>query len=167
MVVVLAAVSSTSAYGWLAAGLWLGLVCVGVPAAAQDPASDPSAPPVVTVDPTSLSRIREALQTESKLAPSADFLRFYDEVTVTKPTFADYLQGSGPWFAITTTGPPSSNRSGSRPLPGGGIDLGALFGRWEKALDARKVRQIQEQIDRELESIEATKTGVDPVPRGP
>jgi hypothetical protein len=123
--------------------------------------------PAFKADPATLERIRAALEDDPVLTITDDALRFYLQVTATKPTFADYLKGSGRWFEITTTGPPSSNRNGSRLPAGGGIDLGALFGRWERALNARTLRSIRQQIDRELDALEAAKVGPAPVPAAP
>ena len=39
-----------------------------------------------------------------------------------------------------------------------GLDLGLLFKGLEKALDRRKVRQVREQIGRELAELEAART---------
>lgn len=114
-----------------------------------------------------LERIRDALADDPALTITDDTLRFYLQVTAPRPTFADYLKGSGRWFDITTTGPPSNNRNGSRLPAGGGLDLGALFGRWERALNARTLRRIREQIDRELDALEAAKIDAAPVPTSP
>lgn len=167
--VVLPTVPATIARRWLTAGLTVGLVCLAGPARSQDtPEPFPVAPaPAFKPDPATLERIRKGLTSESILGINKDPLRFYLQVTATKPTFADYLKGSGRWFEISATAPPSSNGQGSRLPAGTGIDLGALFGRLERSLTARTIRNIREQIDRELEAIERAKVEAAPAPASP
>lgn len=147
----------------LTLGVWL----AGGSIAAQDTPSTKDESATIQVDSASLKRIRTALDTPPVLALPTDPLRFYQQITATRPTWADYMRGSGRWFEITAISAPSRNGL-SRGIPAGsGIDLSALFRRVEKALNERTVRQIRQQIDRELEVIAGTPPGAAPSPPTP
>jgi hypothetical protein len=157
----------TSPAGRLASAITLGVWLAGGSVAAQDTPGAPEESATIQVDAASLNRIRTALDTPPVLALPTDPLRFYQQITATRPTWADYMRGSGRWFEITPISAPS--RTGlSRGIPAGsGIDLSGLFRRVEKALNERTVRQIRQQIDRELEMIEGTAPGSAASPPAP
>ncbi len=63
--------------------------------AAQTPATDPAQEPTVTVPvtPSDLARIRRALDSEPAVRIDDDQLRFYMQILVKQPTFADFVKG--------------------------------------------------------------------------
>jgi hypothetical protein len=139
--------------------LVLALLGMTQTALAQDTAAaaPPAAPSVVSA--STLARIKAAVASEPAVTLDDDALRFYVQITATPMTFADYLRGSGAWFEVAPTSAPARLPGGARAPPAGGLDLLSLFRRANKAVQDRKARQIRAQIDRELEALEAAKTG--------
>ena len=125
--------------------------------AQETPATPPTGAPPVVSDAT-LARIRAALASEPAVTLDEDALRFYVQITAKPPTFADYLKGSDGWFDITPTAAQTRLPGGARLPPAGGVDLLSLFRRVNRAAQDRKVRQIREQIDQELEALDAAST---------
>ncbi|MCC7044650.1 MAG: hypothetical protein IT183_12365 [Acidobacteria bacterium] len=125
--------------------------------AQETPASPPTAAPPVVSEAT-LARIRAALASEPAVTLDEDALRFYVQITAKPLTFADYLKGSGGWFEVTPTAVPTRLPGGARLPPAGGIDLLSLFRRANRAVQDRKVRQIRERIDQELEALDGANT---------
>lgn len=146
----------------LALSLVLGLVGAARPASAQEtqpslhppPAASPS---IVTAD--NLARIRRALTVETPIATDPDGLRFYVRVLAPQRTFADYMKGTDLRFGPSLAAPP---RDAYGPAAiGGGIDLLALAAkgveRVRQAIREREIRKIREQIELELQALEAAK----------
>jgi hypothetical protein len=146
------------ARGRLAPTCVVALLCVVPGASAQEaPPGPPTATPPIVSDAT-LARIKAALASEPAVTLDEDALRFYVQITATPLTFADYLKGSGAWFDITPTAAPTHLPGGARVPPAGGIDLLSLLRRANRAAQERRARQIREQIDRELDALEAANT---------
>ena len=110
-------------------------------------------------DPERVKRALEAkVEADTPVTLDTDRLTFYLSVTESRPTFADYLRGTGKWFEISPIEPPSGALS-SRGLAGGaGIDLLSIFRSMNRALEERKARQIRRQIDSELDAIQGRRT---------
>lgn len=135
-----------------------GLTVVPCVALAQEPGEEPDVPPTYVPDARTLTRIQSILDADSPVRVRLDGLTFYLSITETRPTFADYLRGTGKWFEISPIEAPSNNRYGSRLPAGAGIDLLSIFRSMNRALDERKARQIRQQIDRELEAIDGARS---------
>lgn len=139
----------------LVAGLTLATPCVSLAqGAVQEASEETPAPPTYVPDTRTLTRIQSVLDADSPTGLRIDGLTFYLSITETRPTFADYLRGTGKWFEISPIEAPSNNRYGSRLPAGAGIDLLSVFRSMNRALDERKARQIRQQIDRELNAIQ-------------
>ena len=145
----------------LLAGLCLVAIgLIGVPATvlAQQSDDPQAAPPVYTPDARTLDRVQSGVEADTPVTLDTDRLTFYLSVTESRPTFADYLRGTGKWFEISPIEPPSGALS-SRGLAGGaGIDLLSIFRSMNRALEERKARQIRRQIDSELDAIQGRRT---------
>lgn len=113
-----------------------------------------SLPPIYTPDTRTLARIQSVLDAESPTRVRVDGLTFFLSVSETRPTFTDYLRGTGKWFEISPIEASSGNRYGTRLPAGTGIDLLSVFRNMNRALEERKARQIRQQIDRQLEAID-------------
>jgi hypothetical protein len=106
--------------------------------------------PVFVPDNASLDRIHAALATTPALRIVAP-PRFYASVVYKPPTFADYMKG---WdLNLTRTLAPSN----SYRFGGGGIDLLQLLHWVMQAHRDRDLKQIREQIDRELRALTAVR----------
>lgn len=138
----------------------LAVVLLAVPTSALAQASggqaddEGSPPPTYTPDARTLARIQSVLDAESPVRVRVDGLTFFLSVSETRPTFTDYLRGTGRWFEISPIEPPSGNRYDSRLPAGSGVDLLSIFRSMNRALEERKARQIRQQIDRELDAID-------------
>ncbi len=124
----------------------------------QDASEETPAPPTYVPDARTLTRIQSVLDADSPAQLRIDGLTFYLSVTETRPTFADYLRGTGKWFEISPIEPPSNARYRSGLPAGAGIDLLSIFRSMNRALDERKARQIRRQIDRELDAIDGIRS---------
>jgi hypothetical protein len=133
------------------------LPCAAAAVSAQSPQDGVETPARPIVSDATLARIRKALESEPVLTVDQDALRFYVQISATRMTFADYLKGAGAWFEITGVSAPTRITGGARVPPAGGIDLGALFGRANRAVQDRKARQIRERIEQELRALEAAR----------
>ena len=158
----LTGVPRTALSRWTSAGLLVVMaVSAPTPVAAQEPA--PADPPAVVpvVSERTLEQIRTALASDARLTPGANALRFYSTVTVTWPTFAEYLQGVDARLRMARPTPYAA--PGERPALGAGmgVDLLGLASSAIRGVRAvqqrRRARAINEQIDRELAAIEQSR----------
>jgi hypothetical protein len=133
-----------------------GASTVSAPAAVQEPAATQGSTPAreQAAPPSSLDRTREAvtrtpaLKLEAK-PPTPTFRTTVEGRALMLP-FQEYLRQQ-----LEPT--PLQRQSREWASQCCGIDLGRLFNGLEKALERRKVRQVRDQISRELAELEAAR----------
>ncbi|ODS58633.1 MAG: hypothetical protein ABS36_03640 [Acidobacteria bacterium SCN 69-37] len=169
---------------WILGGLLTFLLGVAAPVAAQEtapaPATDSDQPAVtVPVTPGDMARIRKALDADPAVRIDDDQLRFYMQILVKRPTFAEFIKGYDFKNGPTRRGNPMTHNEflamvTPKELQSsvgitaretlefaltnwlGQTLVKRAFEEIQQAKSEREIQEIRDRIDRELAALKAS-----------